>query len=48
VEAVKVDKQQFDALMAKLIATPASAKEGIKKPRKARPKARPSRSVLRT
>jgi hypothetical protein len=34
---VKVDKQQFDAMLAKLIATPASVKEGIK-PTKARKK----------
>lgn len=27
---MKVDKQQFDALLGKLIATPASAKSGIK------------------
>jgi len=45
---MKVDKQQFDALMARLIATPASAKDGIKKPRKAPPKVRVSRSTPRT
>ena len=37
---MQVDKQKFDALMAKLITTPASAKDSIKKPKptKARPK----------
>ena len=30
---MQVDKQKFDALMAKLITTPASAKDGIKKPK---------------
>ena len=47
---MEVDKQQFDALLGKLIATPSSAKDGIKKPTaKKRPvQVRPSRSDPRT
>ena len=45
---MKVDKQQFDALMAKLIATPASAKDEIKKPSAAKRQIRKSRAARLT
>ena len=47
---MKVEKQRFDAILGKLIATPASAKDGIKKPSAAkRPVVRKSsRSTPRT
>jgi len=49
-KTVKVEKNAFEAMMAKMIATPASAKDGIKpKPSaRKRPRARPSRSTPHT
>jgi hypothetical protein len=50
VKHIEVEKSAFDALIARLIATPASAKDGIKKPIGAprRPKSRPLPSTPRT